>query len=65
MPDRNRQNRRTQRQVTGNPIAQNPLLRRGGVHEKSNSVKRQNAKRDLQQRVRAWRNPVSLALLAA
>ena len=56
MPDRNHNNRRTQRQTTGNPIAQNPLLRKGGVHEKSNSAKRQSAKRDLQQRVRAWRN---------
>ncbi|UTW44666.1 hypothetical protein KFE80_09700 [bacterium SCSIO 12696] len=56
MPDRNHNNRRTQRQATGNPIAQNPLLRKGGVHEKSNSAKRQSAKRDLKQRVRAWRN---------
>lgn len=48
MPTRNstRRNRR-------NPIAQNPLMRKGGVHGKSNSAKRQKAKRDLLKQVRA------------
>ncbi|GAA6154328.1 hypothetical protein NBRC116587_37510 [Pseudoteredinibacter isoporae] len=35
----------------GNPIAQNPLMRKGGVHEKSRSAKRQKAKRDLRKQI--------------
>lgn len=35
----------------GNPIAQNPLMRKGGVHEKSRSAKRQQAKRDLRKQI--------------
>lgn len=44
---------RRRRQAMGNPIAENPLLRKGGAHEKSKSAKRQQAKRNLQQQVRA------------
>lgn len=35
----------------GNPIARNPLMRKGGVHEKSRSAKRQQAKRDLRKQI--------------
>lgn len=35
----------------GNPISQNPLMKKGGVHEKSRSAKRQQAKRDLRKQI--------------
>jgi len=35
-----------------NPVARSPLLGKGGVHEKSISAKRQQAKRDLAARLR-------------
>lgn len=44
-----------------NFVALNPLLKKGGVHEKTKSAKRQKAKRDLQKQVRAWRDFLSLA----
>ena len=34
-----------------NPLALNPLLRKGGVHEKSNKAKRQAEKRNTQRQV--------------
>ena len=34
-----------------NPIATAPILRKGGVHEKSNSAKRQASKRELRKLV--------------
>jgi hypothetical protein len=35
-----------------NPVARSPLLGKGGVHEKSASAKRQQAKRELAARLR-------------
>lgn len=35
----------------GNPISQNPLMKKGGAHEKSRSAKRQQAKRDLRKQI--------------
>lgn len=40
-----------QRHVRINPVARAPILRKGGVHEKSNSAKRQADKRQLRQLV--------------
>lgn len=35
----------------GNPIARNPLMKKGGAHEKGRTAKRQQAKRDLQTQI--------------
>ncbi|WP_163830645.1 hypothetical protein [Spartinivicinus ruber] len=37
-----------------NPIAISPLLKKGGVHEKSNKAKRVRKKRQTQQMVSEW-----------
>ena len=34
-----------------NPVARSPLLRKGGVHEKSRSSERSDTKRDLEEKV--------------
>ncbi len=38
-----------------NPVARSPLLRKGGVHEKSATAKRQGGKQHLQQSLDDWR----------
>ncbi len=38
-------------QQRGNPIARNPLMKKGGVHEKGRTAKRQQAKRDLKKQI--------------
>jgi len=53
-------NQRTGRIAPRNHVALNPLLKKGGVHEKTNSAKRKKAKRDLQKQVRAWRDSFKL-----
>lgn len=37
-----------------NTIAKNPLLRKGGAHEKTASGKRQKDKRELDKHVKEW-----------
>ncbi|RTZ63656.1 MAG: hypothetical protein DSZ29_06625 [Aquificaceae bacterium] len=49
MPEQNRNTLRLNRR--GNPIANNPLMRRGGVHKKSRTAKRQKHKRETRQLV--------------
>lgn len=44
--DNNRQNRR-------NPVAQAAIMRKGGVHDKSNKAKRQKQKQQLKRNLRA------------
>jgi len=39
-----------------NPIALNPLLRKGGVHKKAKSGQRRKAKNELKQSARQWRD---------
>ena len=34
-----------------NPVARSPLLRKGGVHEKSRTSERSDTKRDLEEKV--------------
>lgn len=40
-----------------NPIAISPLLKKGGVHEKTNKAKRINKKRQTQRMVSDWSDP--------
>ena len=49
MPAQTRNTPRLNRR--GNPIANNPLMRRGGVHKKSRTAKRQKQKRETRQLV--------------
>ncbi len=49
MPEQNRNTPRLHQR--GNPIANNPLMRRGGVHKKSRTSKRQKHKRETRQLV--------------
>ena len=37
-----------------NPVARSPLLRKGGVHEKSRSSERSDTKRDLEDKAADW-----------
>jgi hypothetical protein len=39
-----------------NPVALSPLLRKGGVHERSKSGVRAKAKQDLQEGLEFWRD---------
>lgn len=48
-----------------NPMAMNPLLGKGGVHEKSNKAKRSQAKRELYRALAAGgREPCRLPVAA-
>ena len=49
MPEQTRNTPRLNRR--GNPIANNPLMRRGGAHKKSRTSKRQKHKRETHQLV--------------
>jgi hypothetical protein len=37
-----------------NPVARSPLLRKGGVHEKSRSSERSDTKRELEDKAADW-----------
>lgn len=37
-----------------NPFSQHPMMRKGGVHKKSNSAKRTAARREIQRQSRDW-----------
>jgi len=39
-----------------NPFSDHPLMRKGGVHEKSKKAKRASARRETKQLVRDWRS---------
>jgi len=41
-----------------NPVARSPLLRRGGVHEKSKTAKRQQSRQALNTQLDDWREEV-------
>ena len=40
----------------GNPVAQSPLMRKGGVHQKSKSSLRKEAQRKTRKAVNEWYN---------
>ncbi|MEO0367500.1 MAG: hypothetical protein AAF197_01810 [Pseudomonadota bacterium] len=42
--------------VPRNPVARSPLLRRGGVHERSRSAIRQQNRQSLQDEASHWRD---------
>lgn len=44
-----------------NPVACSPIMRKGGVHEKSNSAKRGAAKRELKKKAMNWQGDSSLS----
>ncbi|WP_020410777.1 hypothetical protein [Hahella ganghwensis] len=48
-----------------NPHACNPIMRKGGVHQKSNSAKRAKDKRQLKEQARAMSRDCSFGLQAA
>ncbi len=54
MPENTRNTPRLNRR--GNPIANNPLMRRGGVHKKTRTSKRQKHKRETRQLVAKYMN---------
>ena len=41
----------TRRRDNRNPVARAPILRKGGVHQKTNKAKRRQQKRDLQRNI--------------
>jgi hypothetical protein len=43
------------RQITGNPVARSPLLRKGGVHRRSPSAERRRQRQALEAEVEKWR----------
>ena len=43
----------------------NPIMRKGGVHEKSNSAKRSKGKRSTEKQVRQWRSDAPSHFLKA
>ena len=43
------------RRPRGNPVAQNPLLRKGGPHQKSRSAKRRGQRQALATELEEWR----------
>lgn len=48
-----------------NHVACNPLLRKGGVHEKSTGAKRNAAKRNLKKEAMNWKSDSSLSSFCA
>lgn len=44
--------------VPRNPVAQSPLMRRGGVHEKNATSKRQEVKAAVEAELEDWREAV-------
>ena len=54
MPQHNKNTARLNQR--GNPVANNPLLRRGGAHKKSRTSKRQKYKRETRQLVSKYMN---------
>ncbi len=42
------------KQALRNPYAHHPIMRKGGVHEKSKSAKRAATKRDTRQKASEW-----------
>jgi hypothetical protein len=42
------------RLIRGNPVAQNPLLRKGGVHQKSRSAERRGDRKVVEDGVGEW-----------
>ena len=41
-----------------NPVARSPLLRKGGVHEKTKTVKRRDTKQKIEAELESWRGDV-------
>lgn len=48
-----------------NPVACSPILRKGGVHEKSNGAKRNAAKRKVKKEAMNWQSDSSLSSFLA
>lgn len=48
--------------IPRNPVARSPLMHKGGVHEKSKTVRRQQANNTMQEELQDWREAVQFEL---